>query len=112
MPADIVTMEDCASNYGVYEVKGSKGNVYQVSFNGSEGQAYCTCPAWQFNRNSPEAKTCKHVVEVYDNACMYNAQWHDGNENPIYRPEEYTYDAFTAGRCKCGEPLVAVRRAV
>lgn len=37
MPAETVTMEDCASNYGVFQVVGSAGVTYTVTLSGSEG---------------------------------------------------------------------------
>lgn len=108
MPAEITMMEDCASNYGVFEVQGSTG-TYTVSFSGSEGPAHCTCPAFKY---SGTEQTCKHIKKVWDEACFYNPQWHDANPEPAIRPKDYTYDAFTGGTCVCGGPLVAVRRAV
>lgn len=107
MPADIVTMADCASNYGVYEVTGSKGARYTVTLTGSEGMPHCTCKGFSFRHD------CKHVAAVYEGACLYNPQWHDAKEHPTHRPVEYTYTQFAEGeRCTCGGPLVYVKRAV
>jgi predicted nucleic acid-binding Zn finger protein len=105
----IVVMSDCASNYGVYKLKGSRGAEYTVSLGGSEGPGYCTCPAFKF---SGAKMDCKHIRTVWDKACMYNPQWHDAKESPELRPVDYTYDAFTGEKCRCGGPLVSVRRAV
>ncbi len=110
MPADIVTLEDCASNYGVYEVVGSQGDVYTVTFSGSEGPAHCTCKAYKY---SGAEMHCKHISQVYENACMYNAQWHDGNADPSARPTDFTYDIFSKNPCPvCAGMMVYVRRAV
>ena len=110
MSIDIVTMEDCASNYGVFEVPGSKpGTSYIVTFNGSEGPAHCTCEGYRW---SGKLKSCRHIKLVYDLACLYNPQWHDSNENPKLKPVSYTYDRFSRSKCACGGPMVYVRRAV
>lgn len=109
MPAEIVTMRDCASNYGVFKVPGSRGNVYTVTLHGSEGPAHCTCPAFQY---SGEEQHCKHVTYVWERACLFNPQWRDGKDAPALRPEGYTYDVGMGGKCRCGGPLVSVRRAV
>src|SRR5262245_36826659 len=101
-------MEDCASNYGCFEVEGSKGARYQVTFSGSEGPTHCTCPAFKF---APD-KACKHILRVFNEACLYNPQWHDAKENPTMRPTSYGYERFTGNTCACGGPMVSVRRAV
>lgn len=106
MPADIETMEDCASCFGVYDVKGSKGDKYTVSFHGETG-VHCTCPAFKYRHD------CKHVSQVYKAACMYNPQYNDGKPDPKAKPRDYTYDAFSERRCPaCGGKMVYVRRAV
>ncbi len=109
MGYDIVVMEDCASCFGVFHIEGSHGEKYVVTF-GGESYAHCTCKAFQFSRDHH----CKHIDEVYRNACMYNSQYNDGNPNPKYRPVDYTYHAVVEGdKCPaCGGPVVAVRRAV
>jgi hypothetical protein len=109
MIAEIIVMEDCASNYGTFEVEGSKGKKYQVTLSGSEGPAHCTCPAFKF---SGERQTCKHVEKVLNDACLFNPQWHDAKDGPQLRPIGYNYDAFTGSQRACGGPMVAVRRAV
>lgn len=113
MPADIVTMADCASNYGVFKMPGSRGETHTVTLGGSEGGAHCTCKAWQFA--AWDDKDCKHVRRLWNGgACLYNPQWKDGTANPEFRPVSYTYDAIIPGEeCPaCGGPMVAVRRAV
>ena len=108
MGVDIVRMEDCASNYGVYKVPGSKGQTYEVSLHGSEDAPHCTCMAFAFS----QGQSCKHVKAVLDGACLYNPQWHDAKENPAFRPAGYTYDKFSGSKCECGGPMVVVLRAV
>lgn len=106
MSIEIVTMEDCASNFGVFEITGSKGDKYTVSFTGSESQAHCTCLGFKHRRE------CRHLKQVWDEACLYNPQWHDGKDHPTLRPVSYTYDRFSDNTCRCGGPMVYVKRAV
>lgn len=40
----------------VYTVKGSKGNKYTVTINGS--QTHCDCPGYQYRKH------CKHIEQV------------------------------------------------
>ena len=109
MGYDIETKQDCASCFGVYDVTGSKGDQYVVSFHGETG-IHCTCPAFKF---SGERRDCKHVHQVYKAACMYNPQYNQGKAEPAIRPRDYTYDAFSKQPCPaCGGPAVYVRRAV
>ncbi len=109
MGIDIITMEDCSSNYGIFEIHGQTG-TYRVNFNGSEGPAFCSCPAFKFSGAKQE---CKHIKIIWEKACLYNPQWHDGKENPTLRPRDYTYDAFSSNPCPCcGDAMVYVRRAV
>lgn len=112
MPAEIVVMEDCASNYGVFYVPSSSGmgRVHTVTFSGSEGPAHCTCESYKYSRD----RDCKHIRKVWEQACLYNPQWHNGQPDPELRPIEYTYDAIVPGSTcpACGGPTVAVRRAV
>lgn len=106
MSYDIETMRDCASCFGVYDVKGSNGDKYVVSFHG-ETSVHCTCPGFKYRHD------CKHVSKVYNTACMYNPQYNDGKQEPAIRPRDYTYDAFASEPCPaCGGPSVYVKRAV
>lgn len=106
MSASIEMAEDCASNYGVYEVEGSKGDTYTVALYGSEAGGSCDCPGFKFRGD------CKHLAEVYEGACLYNPQWHDANPNPAVRPTAHTYTQFSKdGKCECGERTVYVKRA-
>jgi len=107
MGYDIVTMADCASNYGTFEVPASKG-TRTVHWSGSESMPHCGCDGFKYRQD------CKHVKYVMEHACLYNPQWHDGQEDPELRPLSFNYDAFIPGEdCPaCGGPVVAVRRAV
>ncbi len=31
---------------------------------GKDGNVYCTCPAWRFQRKAPEDRTCKHIASL------------------------------------------------
>ena len=84
MGIEVMMMSDCASNYGIFEVRGSRG-TYNVVLTGSEGPARCTCPAFKY---SGSRQTCKHVDLVLREACLYNPQWHAAKDAPtisIYR---------------------------
>lgn len=106
MSYEVVTLEDCASNYGSFEIEGSNGNTYTVTFSGSEGPAHCTCQGFKYRND------CKHIEKVYKGACLYNPQWKDANPNPTYRPVSYNYTQFSDNKCECGDKKVYVRRAV
>lgn len=107
MPAEITTGEYCASWFATYKVEGSKGDVYTVSLSGGEGPVHCTCPAFRYRDD------CKHIKHVLDHACLWNCQWHDGNEEVTLRPEAITVDPITRSACaNCGGPLVPVRIAI
>ena len=112
MSYDIVVMEDCASNYGVFDVEGSRGAVHTVTLGGSEGPAHCTCPSFFYKPGEVFDKTCKHTDLVIEEACLYNPQWREGKADPR-RPDRYLDRSFTGSKCPdCGGPMVAVRRAV
>lgn len=108
MTIEIVTMQDCASNYGIFEVIGSTGNLYIVQLNGSEGPGYCECKAFEFSQD----QSCKHLRQVWGHACLYNPQWRPAMIQPKIRPVGYTYERFSEQRCACGDRMVYVRRAV
>lgn|SRR5678809_328697 len=110
MGVDVITMEDCSSNYGIFKVIGSKGDTYVVTMNGSEGPAHCTCKAYEFCKQ--EIKECKHIHKVWAEACMYNPQWRNATRFPKLKPIGHTYDRFSKKNCECGDKLVYVRRAV
>lgn len=109
MSIDIVVMQDCASNYGVFAIPGSKGQTYRITLHGSEDRGFCQCKSFEYHAN------CKHLEMLWKNgACLYNPQWKDGQKNPPYRPIDYTtHLSSTSDKCPaCGGPTVAVRRAV
>lgn len=108
MSMDVEVMEDCASNYGNYEVAGSNGKTWRVSLNGAEGTVYCDCPSFKFSKE----QACKHTDMVCREACLYNPQYGSAKAEPKIRPVSYNYDRFTKNKCACGGPMVAVRRAV
>ena len=35
---------------------------YEVRL-GADGNLYCQCPSWRFQKNSPTNRSCKHLVE-------------------------------------------------
>lgn len=39
----------------------SKPGSYHEVRRGADGNVYCTCPSWRFQRNSPLNRTCKHI---------------------------------------------------
>lgn len=111
MPAETITMIDCATNYGIYKIPGSKGKEHIVTMNGSEGKADCTCD--DFKYRGWKTGKCKHIEQVWNQACMFNPQWHDGKTNPALVPVDFGRESFVTGStCVCGGPMVAVRRAV
>ena len=115
MGYEVRNMEDCASNFATFEVPGSKGNTYEVTF-GGESYVDCRdkatgekCKGFQFKQD------CKHIHFAYENACMYNPQYNDGKANPPLKPVEYERGPgfLSDGKCPaCGGPTVVVRRAV
>lgn len=34
--------------------------VYTIK-RGTDGNVYCSCPAWKFQKLSPQLRTCKHL---------------------------------------------------
>lgn len=111
MPAEIVNSVFCAQYWATFEVPSSDGRTkYRVTLAGGEGQAHCECKAWEF---APvDGKDCKHIREVWKEACLWNPQWHDGGPNTL-QPVE-TYERKVPGeQCPaCGGPVVPVRIAV
>ena len=105
MGVTIATAEDCASNYATFEIEGSTGTIYEVTFSGSEGPAHCTCEGFKYRHD------CKHISRVYEGACLYNPQWNEGKTDPEFRPTAIHYHQYGPSTCKCGEKMVLVRRA-
>jgi len=113
MPAEIVTMTECADFYGVFEVEGSKGAKYRVAFGGGEGPATCTCPAYQYAKGAVYDKTCKHIDRVFKEGCFWHPQWHDPGPRTIAPVETYSPNEVPGEKCPgCGGPVVAIRVAV
>lgn len=106
MSVDIVTMSECADFHSVFEVVGSKGDTYHVSYAGGEGGAHCTCPGFKYRQD------CKHVNETFKRGCFWHPQWHDAGPAEV-RPVEVTPHTVPGEQCPgCGGPVVAVRMAV
>lgn len=102
----------CADYFAAFMVPGSRGNLYRVELYGGEGPATCECPAFKFHKGEIYDRTCKHIEYVWQNACLYNPQWHDGGPRKI-KPMEYLDEARLYGECPCcGGPMVPVRIAV
>lgn len=112
MPAEIVPGEFCASWFGTYEVTGTNGTKYVVDLSGGEGPASCTCPAFKYAKGPVYDRTCKHIAQVHQEACLWNCQWHDGNEVKM-RPKHTYGQVIPDSHCpNCNGPTVAVRIAV
>jgi hypothetical protein len=41
-------------------VQGSAAQPYEIRL-GGDGNVYCTCPAWKFQKLPPKERTCKHM---------------------------------------------------
>jgi hypothetical protein len=37
------------------------GHYHEVRL-GADGNLYCLCPSWRFQKNSPTNRSCKHIV--------------------------------------------------
>lgn len=113
MSYEVVNMEDCASNFASYKVPGSSG-TYEVTL-GGESFVHCQdlendVPCLGFSYRGD----CKHIRYVWDNACLYNPQYHDGGPATLKPEYDERQPGFLAdGKCPaCGGPTVAVKRAV
>lgn len=109
MPAEIVNSAFCADYFAVYLVPSSKKGQppYEVTLAGGEGSAYCTCPGFAYRQN------CRHIKYVWDHACLWNPQWHDGGPDDLHPVRYLNEDQHHGGACpKCGGPMVPVRIAV
>ena len=40
---------------------------------GKDGNVYCTCPAWKFQRKAVQGRTCKHLVAFAQKAFLPKA---------------------------------------
>jgi hypothetical protein len=43
-----------------FESSSKPGHFHEVK-RGADGNVYCGCPSWRFQKNSPTNRTCKHV---------------------------------------------------
>lgn len=92
---------NCASAFGVYQVPGSRpGTAYMVKFYGTTSDATCECQGFKFS------KTCKHIAQVYTEACM----WHETDDPgivPELTPLSFTKTPMEGKSCPvCGGPVV------
>jgi hypothetical protein len=113
MSAEIVTGQFCSSYFGTYEVVGSKGDIYNVTWNLLS--AHCqrkngtSCPAYHFSKD----QSCKHIREVWNRACMWNCQWFKGNEAIYQFPKIMIEPVIIDFHCpNCSGACVAVKVAV
>lgn len=51
-----------------------------------DGLIRCNCPGWIFNKNSPEAKTCRHKKRYEAEAPDILKMFKNGEELPLYNP--------------------------
>lgn len=119
MPAQIVTGEFCSSYFGKYEVRSMTDpyKTYIVMLNGGEQPPSCTCPAFQHALRRAawdDTPHCKHIDYVWTHACMWNCQWHEGNDPVELKPVAiWSHNVIAESHCtNCEEPLVAVLIAV
>lgn len=114
MPAQTETGLFCATNFGEYEISGSNGKVYHVSIDGASG-TFCDCPAYKYSKGEVYDKTCKHIQQVWKEACMWNVQWFEGNNPHELLPASFNHSTLSGNgyNCpNCGGPTVPVRIAV
>lgn len=57
-------------------VSKASGKRYTVTVPNSDAPAYCSCPAWKFQKLSPKDRTCKHLRAI--NALPVGITLHDG----------------------------------
>ena len=108
MPVSIEMMPTCASTFADFKCESSDGSkIYMLQTNGPEGQIFCDCPAGKHNRE------CKHVKRLWEEACLFNPQWHDGGKAE-WKPVGYDFHDFLEGEeCpNCKGPMIAVKYAV
>lgn len=110
----IETATICPQNYASFEVAGSKGNTYRVSFD-DYGRT-CTCPAFKFSAEADYDKTCKHVKAVEAHGCLYHVQGADAGPNDLADVGITllgVHGSHVSEGCPgCGEPMLAIRIAV
>lgn len=115
MSVDIVTVGFCPQYFSTFAVKGSGTNWYTVSFNGGEGPAHCTCPAFKYS-GEPGNQTCKHIRRVWKYGCFYNPQWKDAGPNDLEKHDIKILETDMGNwheNCPgCNQVMVAVKIAV
>lgn len=112
MPAEVVTGRFCASWFASYDIPSSKpGKSYRCSLSGTHGP-YCPCKSFEF---SPlDSRNCRHIEQIHREACLWNVQWHEGNNPILLRPVAYdsSYEIPNDTCPNCGGPVIAVKIAV
>lgn len=108
MPAEIISAAFCADYWSTFKVESSKkGAFYEVTMNGGEGTAHCTCPAYKHSRD----RDCKHIAYVFKHGCFWNPQWYEGGDRTV-RPVACHGSTIEEECPGCGGPMIAVRIAV
>jgi hypothetical protein len=116
MSYDIATVGFCPQYFATFEVTGSKSNIYQVTLDGAEGPAHCTCPAYAYSKD--DNRTCKHIAAIWKHGCLWNPQWKDAGPNDLDSvgtrlTGTHGRPILQGERCHgCGQDCVAVRIAV
>lgn len=106
MGYDIETLWWCPTTFARYAVLSSDGEtVYGVTIEGERG--HCTCPGFKHR------ESCRHMTRVWDEACLYNPQWHDPGPDTM-QPAEFVHASDAVGPdCPgCGRAMIGVRCAV
>jgi hypothetical protein len=50
-----------ASVLATFASKSNPAHRHEVRL-GADGNVYCTCPSWRFQKNHPTNRSCKHLV--------------------------------------------------
>lgn len=115
MSYDIEAAVFCADYLGVFMVPASNGkDKYTVTLSGPEGGAHCDCMAFKYFKGPADERTCKHIKQVWDEACLWNPQWHEGGPDTIDPVAHVDVSRFVPGQScpECGGPVFPVRIAV
>ena len=68
------TMKDAQTvSYGF--TSAGSGKSYSLSL-GKDGNVYCSCPAWRFQKTAAGKRTCKHI-KAFERKSF---------ENPLFQP--------------------------
>jgi len=62
----MASMEERAAKVQVRMMRGwlkagSGRGWHTIKFSKADGVAYCTCPAWRFQKTAPKNRWCKHL---------------------------------------------------